>query len=127
VNIQPEKDLEIVERTLERIDRVEKHTVLRSHEPVRLSANTGLRNSADIPAQRVTAAFREPAMPVRPSAPQTLPVTGMDPERPEIHIAIGRVIVNASQASVPRPQIAAPAPAVRLTLDQYLRQRGGRS
>ena len=128
-NLLAEKKPKLVEHTSERIariDRVEKQTTLHSHETVRLPADTEHRKPIDAPLQRNAATLHESAMPVRPAAPQTLPVTGLNTAAPDIHIAIGRVIVNAGPAPAPRPQTAAAAPTLRLTLDQYLRQRGGR-
>jgi hypothetical protein len=125
-NLHAEKEPKIVEKTIERIDRVEKHTTVQAHETVRMAAKPEQQKSNDAPVLRGATTSREPANPILSSSPQTLPMPGLNAAAPEIHISIGRVIVNSRPASVPRPQAAAAAPTIRLTLDQYLRQRGGR-
>lgn len=128
LNLHREKEPKLVERTIERVDRIEKQTTLHSYETVKLAAETGRQAFDDPPRQRGAEAPREPVLPVRQSAPPILPVASSNAAAPEIHVSIGRVIVNAGASSVPRPQMAAAAPpTIRLTLDQYLRQRGGRS
>jgi hypothetical protein len=109
----------------ERSDRLEKQTTLRSHETVKLVAEVEHRKFIDSPRQRGAETSRESVVPARSSALQTIPVAASNAAAPEIHVSIGRVIVNSGPAPAPRPQAAA-APTIRLTLDQYLRQRGGR-
>jgi len=113
-----------------RVERLEKQTTLiqsHSQESVRLVETREPSIAADrAPAPRVTPSLppheSRAASPVAHTTPIDRPV-----ERPDIHISIGRVIVNAPAAShAPKPAPPPPTP-MRLTLDQYLRQRGGRS
>jgi hypothetical protein len=113
-----------------RVERLEKQTTLiqsHSHESVRPVETRGPAMAAD----------RTPALRASPTlSPQESRAVGpvthsrvIDhaAERPDIHVSIGRVIVNApAQSPVPKPASPSPPP-LRLTLDQYLRQRGGRS
>jgi hypothetical protein len=46
---------------------------------------------------------------------------------PEIHIAIGRVIVHAAQETTSKPAPAQRPQTPRVPLEQYLQQRGGRA
>jgi hypothetical protein len=114
----------------QRVERLEKQTTLiqsHSHESVRLVETRGPSIAADrTPPLRVTPAL--PPHESRAVSPVTHTALIDGPvERPDIHVSIGCVIVN-SPAPSPAPKPAPPTPApLRLTLDQYLRQRGGRS
>jgi hypothetical protein len=126
LNLHPEKEPKVVEQRIERVDRLEKQTTVHSRETVRLAAEVEHRKSIGMPREHGVEASRESAVPVRSSALQTIPVAVSNTAAPEIHVSIGRVIVNAGSAPAPRPQAAATTPPIRLSLDQYLRQRGGR-
>jgi hypothetical protein len=123
---RPEKETTIVERVIERSDRLEKQTTVHSRETVRLPAEVEHRQSIDLPRQRGAEASRDSAVSIRSSALQTIPAAASNAAAPEIHVSIGRVIVNAGAPPAPRPQAGATTPTIRLSLDQYLRQRGGR-
>lgn len=114
----------------QRVERLEKQTTLiqsHSHESVRHVETRG----PSIAAERTLPPRAAPVLPRHESRAGS-PVThttliDRPAEHPDIQISIGRVIVNAPAAS-PAPKPAPPAPApLRLTLDQYLRQRGVRS
>jgi hypothetical protein len=108
------------------VERLERKTRVESREIVR---------TVHVPKQEEPVPTT-PAVPVpyTPAANEQQAIFGVQPARatdagrPDIHISIGRVIVNAAAAAAPsKPAPTPAAPVVRVSLEQYLRQRGGRT
>ena len=118
-------------RSARGVERIERQTIVASRETIR----TAQPRTPDQPAHPLRALLPTPtSIPAQAPArneQQTLQPAHADASgsggRPDIHIAIGRVIVNAPTAPAPRAEPAPSAAVVRMPLEQYLRQRGGRA
>jgi hypothetical protein len=93
-------------------------------------AADGLRAAIEQIGQFVSAPrAAPPPVPVATSAAKPTAMRAENRDEPAaIQVSIGRVIVEAVMPpAAPAPLPARPAPAPRLSLDDYLRQRGGRA
>jgi hypothetical protein len=113
-----------ITRLAERLEKETRRIESHSHERVRVVE----KRDPPLAVDRAPALGATPAplpQELRAASPVTH-TTLMDrpPERPDIHVSIGRVIVNAPAAQAAPKPAPPPAAPVRLTLDQYLRQRG---